>query len=299
MSIRDTPRPVDVDVAGGNVLILVTEFGDRGGVRDFADWVEARSFVTAPRVPRFPRATAAMQDHEPTDNAETLTDLGHLAAGVGHHVINAFSAIVSNAELLRLKSPHIPVADPTVLAETIIHSALGAATVARRLIDYTRSVTSIDPAQGLFTPAVHRPRPAGRGIRGASSGPRTGGDRVGNRPRPVPPIQGHERQLRAMLGHLTRNACEAMPTQHGADRALDGHRRPRLGRARAARLRRGDDPRDPGARCRALLQQQAGPSRGRSQHRQRHLGRHRGTLSLRSQPGEGTVVRLCIEPIRA
>ncbi len=24
--------------------------------------------------------------------------------------------------------------------------------------------------------------------------------------------------------------------------------------------------------------------------------RHRGTLSLRSQPGEGTVVRLCVEP---
>jgi hypothetical protein len=28
---------------------------------------------------------------------EKLTDLGHLSGGVGHHVINAFSAIVSNA----------------------------------------------------------------------------------------------------------------------------------------------------------------------------------------------------------
>ncbi|MDR3634401.1 MAG: NPCBM/NEW2 domain-containing protein [Isosphaeraceae bacterium] len=42
MSVRDTPRAVDVDVAGGSVLILVTDFGDRGGVRDFADWAEAR-----------------------------------------------------------------------------------------------------------------------------------------------------------------------------------------------------------------------------------------------------------------
>ena len=42
MSVRDTPRAVDVDVAGGNVLILVTDFGDRGGVRDLADWAEAR-----------------------------------------------------------------------------------------------------------------------------------------------------------------------------------------------------------------------------------------------------------------
>jgi hypothetical protein len=42
MSVRDTPRPVDIDVSGGKVLILVTEFGERGEIRDFADWVEAR-----------------------------------------------------------------------------------------------------------------------------------------------------------------------------------------------------------------------------------------------------------------
>jgi hypothetical protein len=42
MSARDTPQPIDVDVAGARLLILMTEFGERGGVRDFADWVEAR-----------------------------------------------------------------------------------------------------------------------------------------------------------------------------------------------------------------------------------------------------------------
>src|SRR4051794_32444328 len=35
--------------------------------------------------------------------AVTVTELGHLASGVGHHVINAFAAVVSNAEILRLK----------------------------------------------------------------------------------------------------------------------------------------------------------------------------------------------------
>ena len=35
-------RPVDVDLTGGRYLILATEFGDRGDVRDLADWVEAR-----------------------------------------------------------------------------------------------------------------------------------------------------------------------------------------------------------------------------------------------------------------
>ncbi|HEV3166919.1 MAG TPA: NPCBM/NEW2 domain-containing protein [Isosphaeraceae bacterium] len=42
MSLRDPPRPIDIDVAGAKALILVTEFGERGEVRDFADWVEAR-----------------------------------------------------------------------------------------------------------------------------------------------------------------------------------------------------------------------------------------------------------------
>jgi hypothetical protein len=42
MSVRDTPKAIDVDLNGAKVLILVTEFGARGEVRDFADWVEAR-----------------------------------------------------------------------------------------------------------------------------------------------------------------------------------------------------------------------------------------------------------------
>jgi hypothetical protein len=42
MSAGDPPRVVDVDLAGGGILILITEFGERGDVRDIADWVEAR-----------------------------------------------------------------------------------------------------------------------------------------------------------------------------------------------------------------------------------------------------------------
>jgi hypothetical protein len=42
MTDHDGPRAVDVDLAGAKLLILVTEFGDRGDVRDLADWVEAR-----------------------------------------------------------------------------------------------------------------------------------------------------------------------------------------------------------------------------------------------------------------
>jgi hypothetical protein len=42
MSVRDTPKPIDVDLTGAKYLILATEFGERGEIRDFADWVEAR-----------------------------------------------------------------------------------------------------------------------------------------------------------------------------------------------------------------------------------------------------------------
>jgi hypothetical protein len=42
MSVRDTPKRIDIDLAGAKVLILATEFGERGDVRDLADWIEAR-----------------------------------------------------------------------------------------------------------------------------------------------------------------------------------------------------------------------------------------------------------------
>jgi hypothetical protein len=42
MGAKDPPRAIDLDVSQSRVLILITEFGDRGDVRDLADWVEAR-----------------------------------------------------------------------------------------------------------------------------------------------------------------------------------------------------------------------------------------------------------------
>lgn len=42
MSAKDAPRPLDLDVSGAKTLVLITDFGERGEVRDHADWVEAR-----------------------------------------------------------------------------------------------------------------------------------------------------------------------------------------------------------------------------------------------------------------
>jgi hypothetical protein len=42
MTDRDPPKALDIDLTGGKILILVTEFGERGNIRDLADWAEAR-----------------------------------------------------------------------------------------------------------------------------------------------------------------------------------------------------------------------------------------------------------------
>jgi hypothetical protein len=42
MTDHESPKPIDIDITGARSLILATEFGDRGDVRDLADWVEAR-----------------------------------------------------------------------------------------------------------------------------------------------------------------------------------------------------------------------------------------------------------------
>src|SRR5262249_33174214 len=78
------------------------------------------------------------------DEAERLKELGHLSAAVGHHVINAFSAGVSNAELIRshAQGPNRDLNELSALAAAIIENALGASHVPRRLIDFTRRFTS-------------------------------------------------------------------------------------------------------------------------------------------------------------
>jgi hypothetical protein len=42
MTPRDPPLAIDVDIAGGNLLILIAEFAQRGDVHDHADWAQAR-----------------------------------------------------------------------------------------------------------------------------------------------------------------------------------------------------------------------------------------------------------------
>ncbi len=42
LTCRDAPVAIDIDISDAKLLILDTEFGERGDVRDLANWVEAR-----------------------------------------------------------------------------------------------------------------------------------------------------------------------------------------------------------------------------------------------------------------
>ncbi|CAN5850147.1 hypothetical protein BH23PLA1_BH23PLA1_06350 [soil metagenome] len=42
MTVDDDPIAINVNVSEARLLILITEFGLRGGIRDYADWAEAR-----------------------------------------------------------------------------------------------------------------------------------------------------------------------------------------------------------------------------------------------------------------
>jgi signal transduction histidine kinase len=227
----------------------------------------------------------------PEDAPELLNDLGHLSSGIGHHVINAFSAIVSNAELLRIKlAPTSTPIDPEAIADIIIDTALAASTVARRLIDYTRPMTSIgsDKVQldRIVADFVATRRAADPEIRWLTQID------------PVPPVLGLEDHLNSMLDRLVANSIEAMEAGQGAKEislstSVDSRGWVML------------EIRDSGrGMAPEVLEQAIEPFFSTKSGR---LGvglsiangiwrRHRGTLSLRSQPGEGTVARLCVEP---
>ncbi len=231
-----------------------------------------------------------MSEHDLSTDAEALNGLGHLASGVGHHVINAFSAIVSNAEIMRIKMAMTVPVDPAALADAIINTALEAATVARRLIDYTRPITHIgdEPVtlDRLVADYVEAKRAAGPpGVEWAAD------------LAPVPPIRGHAGHLRSMLDFFVANAMEAMVDDSmrlGFSTTLDPRGWVTL------------EIRDSGRGMTAEVLERAVEPFFTTKNG--HIGvglsiangiwrRHKGTLALRSVPGEGTMLRLCVEPI--
>jgi two-component system, NtrC family, sensor kinase len=231
------------------------------------------------------------------DEPERLKELGHLSAAVGHHVINAFSAVVSNAELIRshAQGPNRDNGELSALAAAIIENALGASHVPRRLIDFTRRFTSpgfdqkADPVVLIDLNQLLRETADAHQADGD-----TGLEWVLNL-NPIPMIRGSASQIRSLLGYLIQNAREAMPK----------------GRGRISFSTHVDERnwvilevRDSGSGMVPEVLKRATEPFFTTKSGRSGIGltvahgiwrRHRGALSIESQPGEGTTIRLAVE----
>jgi len=229
-------------------------------------------------------------ENDHAEALEALNDLSHLSSGIGHHVINAFSAIVSSAEILRIKTARSTPVNPAALADMIINTSLEAAAVARRLIDYTRPITSIGEDRlaldGLVADYVRERQQSG------PSGITWSTDLA-----PIPPIRGHAPHLRSMLDHFLANSYEAMEG--------DGPKSISLATSVDARGWVVLEIRDTGRGMTPEVQERAVEPFYTTKNG--HIGvglsigngiwrRHKGTLAIRGVPGEGTTLRLCVEP---
>jgi signal transduction histidine kinase len=235
---------------------------------------------------------------DPSDR-EAFNDLGHLSAAVGHHVINAFSAVVSNAEMIRSRSMlgAVSQAELQTRATSIVEAALDASQVARRLIDWTRRLTAIEtqlPGSGPPWVDVNRLIQDVVDFQRASNPLKVewlldlG---------PVPVIVGDCVQLRSMFDQLVRNACEALPEGSGRvsfTTLVDGRNWLviEVGDSGCGMspetLKRATEP---------FFSTKSGHDGVGLTIAQAIWRRHRGAVSIASTPGQGTSIRLTIGPL--
>lgn len=231
------------------------------------------------------------------DDRDRQNDLAHLSSAVGHYLINAFSASVSNAELIRSPATHS--GDPkehAVLATSIIETALSASQVARKLIDWARGTVALElREQGgeprmvdlnqVVAEVVEAERPKGDGqIEWRVN--------LGE----IARISGDPAQLRAMIMRFAENAREALPPGGGTiefttqtdarDWVLLTIRDSGCGMSPEVQ-RRATEP------FFSTKDERAGVGLTIAQVIWR---RHRGALSIESRQGEGTTVRLSVWP---
>jgi two-component system NtrC family sensor kinase len=232
-----------------------------------------------------------------TNDHDRLIDLAHLSSAVGHYLINAYSATVSNSELIR--SPISRSADPrepAALATSIIETALHASGVARKLIDWARREGALDllDANGepqmvdlnqLIADHVEAER-------------QSGSQDVDWRwsPGVILPIPGDPHQLRTMLARFVENAREALPGGSGTIEFAT-HTDSRDWVILTIR--------DSGCGMSQEVQRRAGEPFFSTKEDHSGVGltiaqliwrRHRGAFSIESSPGAGTTVRLSILP---
>jgi two-component system, NtrC family, sensor kinase len=233
-----------------------------------------------------------------SDDAKKLGELGYLCSAVSHHVINAFSSIVSNAEFIRSQGEDNPDASELELSgSAIVETALDASKVARKLIDWARRATAVDGDQaGAESPTVDLDRLVRDELESERTTAPSRVDWVLNLGS-VPPIPGNAGGLKAMLGYLLQNARESLPDGAGTIE-VSTYIDPRNWLVLAIRdtgcgmspdvLKRATEP------FFSTKPDRSGVGLTIAQGVWR---RHRGSLSIDSRPGLGTTIRLSIGPV--
>jgi signal transduction histidine kinase len=231
------------------------------------------------------------------DDHDRLIDLAHLSSAVAHYLINAFSATVSNSELIR--SPMSRTADAkeqAALASSIIDTALNASNVARKLIDRARSEVAFGLDEQIGEPqTVDLNQLIEEVIEAEKLSGEAGIDWRWS-PGTIAPISGERHQLRMMLARLVQNARESLP-----------------GRCGSIEFSTHTDSRDwvivtiRDSGCGMSPEVQRRASEPFFTTKEEHAGvgltiaqviwrRHRGACSIESSSGGGTTIRLSILP---
>jgi two-component system, NtrC family, sensor kinase len=226
-----------------------------------------------------------------------LGELGYLSSAVGHQVINAFSAIVSNAELIRSRAgAGMESAELDAMASAIVEAALDASHVARRLIDRARSATAVqDNRAGSEPQMVDLNRLIAEVVAADRRGADPGIEYLLNL-NPIPLIPGNAVQLRLMLSHILQNSREAMP--HGTGAVV-------LSTSTDRQHWVSVTIRDSGSGMGPEVVRHATEPFFTTKPERWGVGltiahgiwrRHHGTLAMESHPGLGTTIRLSIGP---
>jgi signal transduction histidine kinase len=228
------------------------------------------------------------------ENSDLKPYLGHLTSSVGHLVINAFSTIVSQGELLRTWNESSE-RRPEELAErieTVIRTALDASLITRRLIELGHDWTSLDENQaGSPVEEIRLDRLIANLVNSEKAKLGPSATWVLNLA-PIPPIRGQAEPLSDMFRQFFLNATESFPEGEGTI-TITTQTAPRNWLA--------VEICDNGCGMSAEVMDHALQPFYSS--KPDHLGiglavargiwrKHRGTLSIDSQPGEGTTVRL-------
>ncbi len=233
---------------------------------------------------------------EPRDEPDPYLVLGHLASTVVHQVVNSFSAIVSQAEILktRVEAGGLSQSEAATRADAIVKAALEGSALARNLADFSRNATALGAGEAAEE-SVDLDRLVNDRINGQKRLPGVKTEWIvdlGAAAR----LPGNASHLRVMLDHLLDNARESLRAEGGVvtvSTAVD------LAGWLVLEIR------DDGEGMRSEVLEHALEPFFSTKPGRPGLGlalargiwrRHRGAFSIETAPGRGTVIRLSCPP---